>query len=235
MKRIFAVAALTAAGLTGWGQTQTYCSNIAGNIACTSYDSGASSQTYCTSIAGNLSCTTYGHTNEYNQVQIQQNYAVGAAIGSAAGNLVVAAIEEYREHKRRKRAKQDAWNQYVQDALSAGELNCETEPTHQNSPEECRTFIFAFDQFIHRHRRDFVLDYRNVEMMKDAMLRLDKIESLQEQRNQSDEESIERAFAIVDKSQLDKKPYLGIGTDRHVWDGKEPLIVNTGAWAAPKQ
>jgi hypothetical protein len=233
MRRIMAIAVLLTADLPAWGQVQTFCSDIAGNIACTSYDNGASSQTYCTSIAGSLSCTTYGHTDQYNQVQVQQNYAVGVAIGTAVGNIVVAAIEGYREHKRLKQAKQDAWDQYVQDVLSGTELHCETEPTHATRPEDCRTFIFTLNQFIHRHQKDFVVDYQNMSLLSDAELRLDKIEPVASQTN--DEEELERVFALVDKRQLDKQAYLGIGADRRLWDGREPLIPNTAAWAAPKQ
>ena len=67
------------------------------------------------------------------------------------------------------------------------------------------------------------------------MLRLTKVESVQQQRNESEEELNEHAFALIDKRQLDKKPYLGIGADRHVWDGREPLRAYTAAWEAPKQ
>ena len=144
MRWVVIIAVLLVGPTLVWGEVQTFCSDIAGNIACTSYDSGASSQTYCTSIAGNLSCTTYGHTDQYNQVQIQHNYAVGAAIGSAIGNLVVGAIEGYREHKRQNRSREDAWNQYVQDVLAASELNCETEPTHERHCRRVQNLHFLF-------------------------------------------------------------------------------------------
>jgi hypothetical protein len=204
---------------------QTFCSNIAGNIACTSYDNGSSSQSYCTSIGGNLSCTTYGHTEQYNQVQVQQNYAVGYAVGTALGNAVVAAINEYREHRRDKQETQDAWNQFVQDTLSQVELRCETDPTHTTRPEDCRTYIFTLNQFFHRHTKDFVVDYKNMTLLANAM---DKEDSSEE-----DEEVLEKAYQTIDKTQLDKKMYLGKGADRRAWDGHEPLTPNTAAWATP--
>jgi hypothetical protein len=47
-------------------------------------------------------------------------------------------------------------------------------------------------------------------MFADADLRLDKVESVQQQKSESEEELDEHAFALIDMSQLDKKPYLGI-------------------------
>ena len=64
-------------------QTQTYCSDFGGNIACTSYGGdGSSSQSYCTSIGSSLSCTTYDNDN-YSRAQIQRNYEAGIAAASS--------------------------------------------------------------------------------------------------------------------------------------------------------
>jgi hypothetical protein len=225
MKRMLTIAALMTACLSASGQMQTFCTNIAGNIACTSYDNGSSSQSYCTSIGGNLSCTTYGHTDQYNQVQVQQNYAVGYAIGTALGTAVVVAISEYRDHRRDRQAKQDAWNQFVQDTLATVELHCETDRTHAMQPEDCRTTIFTLNQFFHRHAKDFVVDYNNMNLLANAVEKQDGSEE--------DEQALEKAYQTIDKNILDKKTYLGKGADRRVWDGHEPLTPNTAAWAPP--
>jgi hypothetical protein len=235
MKRFFTVAVLVAAGLSALGQMQTYCTNIAGNIACTSYDNGSSSQSYCTSIGDNLSCTTYSHTDQYNQVQVQQNYAAGYAIGTALGNAVVAAIQEYREHRRGRQEKQDAWNQFVQDVLASVELHCEV-GDHANapeSPEDCRAEILTLNQFFHRHQKDFVVDHHNMGLLVNALENLEK-QGSSEQEEQG-EQILEKAYRLVDRKQLDKKMYLGEKTDRRVWDGHEPLTPNTAAWTPGEQ
>ncbi len=120
-------------------QVQTYCTNISGNIACTSYDHGASSQSYCTSIGSNLSCTTYG--DNPNQVQVLRNYEAGQVIGTALGDAIVTAIQQYRENKRARQAKQDEWNQFVQDTLAKEELACEADPTHEAPIAVCRAGV----------------------------------------------------------------------------------------------
>jgi hypothetical protein len=192
-------------------QVQTYCTNIAGNIACTSYDHGASSQSYCTSIAGNLSCTTFD--DSYSQARIRQNYEAGQVIGTALGNAIAAAINEYKTNKRRRQEKQDQWNQFVQDTLAKVELDCEADPKHEITPVSCRTEFFAFNQFIHRHQKDFVPDGRNVEMLADAL-----VKTAPADEGSWTEETFEAAFQTIDKKQLDKKAYLGLtGKDRNAW------------------
>jgi hypothetical protein len=200
------------AGTISFAQVQTYCTNIAGNIACTSYDQGAASQSYCTSIAGNLSCTTYD--DDYSRIQIRQDYEAGQVIGTALGDIIAAAIADYRAHKRLQQTKQDAWNQFVQDTLSANELECEADPGKQNTTVlGCRTMIFTFNQFLQRHKKDFVPDGKNVEMMANA---LDK--AAPADQSTWTELTYEQAFQTVDKKQLDKKIYLGLaGKSREAW------------------
>jgi hypothetical protein len=190
-------------------QVQTYCSNIAGNIACTSYDQGASSQTYCSSIGDNLSCTTYG--NETSSVQIRRDYAAGQVFGTAIGYAVMAAIDEYKEHKRIKQAKKDEWNQFVQEALSKVQLDCETDPQHELSPVGCRTAIHLFNQFIHIHEKDFAPDARNVRLLSHGL------EGVSEDESTWTEQTFETAFASIDKKQLDKKPYYDLDRKMSVW------------------
>lgn len=190
-------------GTHSFAQVQTYCTNIAGNIACTSYDQGGSSQSYCTSIAGNLTCTTYD--DNYTRVQIQKNYEAGQVIGTALGNAIVAAIEEYKTNKRVRQAKQDEWNQFVQDTIATHELTCEADPNHYSTTTVgCRTMAFTFNQFLHRHQRDFVPDGRNVELLANA---LDK--TAPADQSSWTEQTYETAFQTIDKKQLDKKIYLG--------------------------
>lgn len=198
-------------GTKSLAQMQTYCTNIAGNIACTTYDQGTSSQSYCTSIAGNLSCTTYG--DRYDRVQILQNYEAGQAIGTALGNAVMAAIEEYKTNKRVRKEKQDEWNQFVQDTLATTELSCEADPAKEGTTVlGCRAMFFTFNQFLHRHQKDFVPDGGNVNLLADA---LDKTAPA----NQSTwtEQTYETAFQTVNKKQLDKKVYLGLGSNKTAW------------------
>lgn len=232
-KQLVAVAALAlAASTNSLAQVQTYCTNIAGNISCTSYDHGASSQSYCTSIAGNLSCTTFDDNDNYSQVQIRQNYEAGQAIGTALGNSIAAAIEEYKAQKRMRQAKQDEWNQFVQDELAKGELSCETDPAVvQDLPDfnvrivGCRTMLFVFNQFLHRHQRDFVPDQRNVKILEDALDKMidktapadDTPVTEQLVETYLTEQLLETAFKTIDKKQLDKKVYIGEGNDRKAW------------------
>jgi hypothetical protein len=190
-------------------QTQTYCTEIGANVACTSYDNGASSQTYCSSIAGNLSCTTYNNDN-YSRVQIERNYDAGQVIGTDLGNLIVAAIEA---HRARKHARQE-WNQFVQDTIAEKELACETNPSMSgpSGAVGCRTLFFAFNQFIHRHQKDFAVDKRNLDLLADAF---DRIPEQQAPYDLSlvTEQLIEMAFQKVDKRQLDRTPKWASGKD----------------------
>jgi hypothetical protein len=183
---------------------QTYCSNVGGNIACTSYDNATSSQSYCTSIGGNLSCTTYSNTNDYSRVQVQQNYEAGKAIGTALGNLISAAIEQHRANKQLLRDRQDQWNQWVQDMISSKEIDCEANPSESNlkTPEDCRRSIYVLNQFLHRHRKDFVFDGNNFGLL---LARMDESTTMT-----WTEEIWETAFAAVDKHDLDKHCYLGL-------------------------
>jgi hypothetical protein len=233
IQRPLTITVLLTACLSAWGQMQTYCTNIAGNIACTSYDNSSSSQSYCTSIGDSLSCTTYAHTDQYNQVQVQQNYAPGYAIGTALGSAVVAAIEEYREHRRDRQEKQDAWNQFVQDVIATIELQCEigNSNTAPDSPEECRSEMLTFDQFFHRHQKDFVVDHHNMALLVNALERAASSPDV----STSGEEILEAAYRTIDRRQLDKKPYLDIGdpANRHPWNGRDPLVPNTAAWTIP--
>ncbi|HEX5282483.1 MAG TPA: hypothetical protein VFW30_00045 [Bryocella sp.] len=196
---------------TAVAQVQTYCSNIAGNIACTTYDQTTSSQSYCTSIGNNLTCTTYN--DSYDTVQVQRNYAAGQVIGTVLGEIVVAAIQEYREHKRIRRTKHDEWAQFVQDTLASTELACEADPAKQGTTVVgCRTTILTFDQFLHAHQKDFVPDGRNVELLADA---LDK--TAPADQSQWTEKTYEQAFQTINRKVLDKKIYLGLGASRQSW------------------
>lgn len=216
MKRTLIITVLLTVGLSAWGQTtQTFCSNIAGNVACTSYDDSSSSQSYCTSIAGNLSCTTYGHTDQYDRVQMQQNYAAGYVIGTALGNVIVAAIDEYKNHRRDKQEAKDLWNQYVQDVLTKVELQCETDPSRGESPEECREDILAFNQFFHRHATDFVPDRRNMGLLTNELAKRASAGTLD--GTLSEEQILEKVFQDLDKKQFDKKPYVETDSTRYVW------------------
>lgn len=199
-------------------QVQTYCSNFGGNIACTSYDNGASSQTYCSSIAGNLTCTTY--SNDYRRMQ---NYEAGQLIGTAIGNAVGAAIERYRANKQIKLAKQAAWDQFVQDTISQIELRCEANPSHLDTTVVgCRTLVFALNQFVHKHQKDFVVDEKNLRLLDEATVdgsRCDKDPAADQSLcAQTLEQECEVAFQSIDKRLLDKKPYTGHGNERRsVW------------------
>jgi hypothetical protein len=181
-----------------FAQVQTYCTNIAGNIACTSYGGdGSSSQSYCTSIAGNLSCTTYNNDND-SRVQVEHNYETGQVIGSALGNLIAAAIQK---HRAKKQARQD-WDQVVQDAIASVELACETNPgmSGPGGAVGCRTACFAINSFIHKHRKDFLPNKRNMDLLGDA---IEKTPGIPDDMSLTTEEMIERAFQSVDKKQMD--------------------------------
>jgi hypothetical protein len=216
MKRILIIAASLTVGLSAWGQVaQTFCSNIAGNIACTTYDDSSSSQSYCTSIAGNLSCTTYGHTDQYDRVQVQQNYAAGYVIGTTLGNLVVAAIEDYKNHRRDKQEAKDLWSQYVQGVLTKVELQCETDPSTSGDPAGCREDILAFNQFFHRHATDFVPDHRNMGLLTNELARQASAGTVND--SMSEEQMLEKVYQDLDKKQLDKKPYIETANSRYAW------------------
>jgi hypothetical protein len=180
-------------------QTQTYCSNFGGNIACTSYGGdGSSSQSYCTSIRDSLSCITYNSDN-YSRVRIERNYEAGQVVGTALGNIVAAAI---RQHNKRKKERQE-WEQYVQDKITEAELTCETEPNMGATygAVGCRTVFFAFNSFLHKHRRDFALTARNLTMLRDAAAAMP---GLPDDLNLITEQMIENVFQTMDKRQLDR-------------------------------
>jgi len=180
-------------------QVQTYCTDIGGNIACTSYGGdGSSSQSYCTRIAENLSCTTYSNDN-YNRVRIERNYEAGELVGTALGNIIAAAI---RRHNERKRAQRE-WEQYVQDRIAAVELRCETDPDMggKYGAVGCRTTFFAINSFLHKHRKDFPVTVRNLRMLGDAAA---KMPDLPEDLSLITEQMIETVFQSMDKKQLDR-------------------------------
>jgi len=200
---------LLLAGSNSLAQIQTYCTNIQGNISCTSYDSGSSSQTFCSSIGGNLSCTTY--SDSVNQVQMRQNYVAGQIIGSAIGNAVVAAIEEYKAHKRIQKEKTEQWNQVVQDAIGTVQLACETDPKHEIPVLDCRRMMLIFNQFLHLHQKDFVPDGKNVKLLAEAC------EGTSDDPATWSEQTLEIAFNKIDKKRLDKKIFIGWDANRIAW------------------
>lgn len=182
-----------------FAQVQTYCTDVGGNIACTSYGGdGSSSQSYCTRIGSNLSCTTYDEDN-YSRVRIQRNYEAGQVLGTALGNIIAAAI---KKHQAEKKARQD-WEQYVQDKIAIAELACETDPSMGGAygAVGCRTAFFAFNSFLHKHRKDFLLDTRNLDLLRDATA---KMPGLPDDLSLITEQMIERVFQNMDKKQLDK-------------------------------
>lgn len=194
-----------------YGQMQTYCTNIAGNIACTNYDHGTSSQSYCTSIGNNLTCTTY--SDDYNKVKILQNYETGQVIGTALGTAIMSAIEQYRMHKRIRNERDAEWNQFVQDTLAKTELDCELNAAKEETTVVgCRTMIFTFNEFLQRHQKDFVPDGWNVNLLADA---LDK--TAPSDQSTWTEQTYENAFQTLNKKQLDRKVRLGLGKDRPTW------------------
>ena len=180
-------------------QVQTFCSNVGDNIACTSYGGdGLSSQSYCTSIAGNLTCTTYN--NDDRHVQIQRNYEAGQVIGTALGNVIAAAIER---HNAKKQARQDL-DQRVQDAIASVELACETNPSMSGTSGAlgCRTTCFALSSFIHKHRKDFLPNQRNVGVLAQAIAQTPGIADID--LSSVTEQTFEIVFQHIDKKQLDK-------------------------------
>jgi hypothetical protein len=203
---------LLLAGNSSLAQVQTYCSNIGGNIACTSYDHGASSQSYCTSIGGNLSCTTYGDNTD--RVQVRRDYEAGQVIGTALGNVILAAIQEYKTNKRIQRAKRDEWDQFVQDTIAKAELTCEADPQHNTPVAICRSGVLALNQFIHNHEKNFIPDGTNIGMLLTALKNTAPSDD-----SLWTEQTFEVAFQSIDKKKLDKKVYLGLGHDknREVW------------------
>jgi len=218
MKTIIISLLFTVSSLAAVGQTQTYCTNIDGNIACNSFNHEESSQSYCTSISGNLSCTTFD-TNHYDRVVVLQNYEAGRVIGTALGNAVVAAVEACRANKRAKQAKQDVWEQFLQDTLAKSQLSCETEETEEVR-KNCRSSFVAFSQFLHRHPKDFVADGHNLNMLSDAMVKSDDshgITGAAEYAAYGSEQAYEVLFQTIDKKKLDKKIYIGTGNNRRVW------------------
>ena len=177
-------------------QEQTHCTNVAGNIACTTYNNAASSQTYCTQIAGNLTCTTYDSDNS-TRVRIRQNYEAGQIIGTALGDIVATAI---LEHRAKKRARKD-WDQFVQDQFSQSELACEINP-EMGGAVGCRTFYFALNSFIHKHRKDFFPCKENFDVFGDTA---DRVLPADFTLQQTTEQTIETLYQAVDKKQLKKR------------------------------
>jgi hypothetical protein len=142
-----------------------------------------------------------------------QNYEAGQMIGTALGNLIGDAIAAYREGKRQQKEKQGEWYQFVQDTLASVQLACEGEPGHtQETVLACRREIFVFNEFLQRHTKDFAPDGKNVTLLADAIERLGIDESTMTP------DMLESAFRTIPKSELDKKPHLGIdGKGRAVW------------------
>lgn len=196
MKRKLLLTVVVLLAEAAWAQEQTYCSNISGNIACTTYNNAESTQTYCSQIAGNLSCTTY-NSNNTTHVQIQRNYAVGEVVGASLGAIIVAAIQNYRA---KKRAQKD-WDQFVQDQFSQSELACETNP-EMGGAVGCRTFYFAINSFVHKHRKDFFPCKENFELMAQAA---DKIFPADFTLQQTTEQTVEAMFQATDKNLLRKR------------------------------
>jgi hypothetical protein len=72
--------------------------------------------------------------------------------------------------------------------------------------------IFTFNQFLHRHQKDFVPDGRNVNLLADA---LDK--TAPADQSKWTEQTYETAFQTVNRKQFDKKVYLGLGSNKTAW------------------
>ncbi len=193
--KMLAIVVLLAASAAS-AQEQTYCTNIAGNIACTTYNNAESTQTYCSQIAGSLSCTTY-NSNNTTQVQIQRNYEAGQVIGTYLGAVITKAIQE---HEAKKQARKD-WDQFIQDQFSQSELACETNP-EMGGVVGCRTFYFAVNSFIHKHQKDFFPCKENFELFANAA---DKILPANFTLQQTTEQTVEAMFQAVDKKQLRKR------------------------------
>jgi NADPH:quinone reductase-like Zn-dependent oxidoreductase len=99
------------------------------------------------------------------------------------------------------------------DGLARDELKCEADALKTGgSVVDCRTWTFTFNQFLRRHQKDFVLDWKNMLMMADAAEKLGDNAPISE-------ESLETAFRMIDKKKLDKKVYLDRGDtgNRQEW------------------
>jgi hypothetical protein len=193
--KMLAIVVLLAAS-AALAQEQTYCTNVADNFVCTSYNNATSSQTYCSQIGGNLSCTTYDSDNT-TQVRIQRNYEAGQIIGTSLGTIIVAAIQK---HQAKTQAQKD-WDQFVQDQFSQSELACETNP-EMGGATACRTFYFAINSFIHKHRKDCFPCKENFELFAEAA---DRIFPADFTLQQTTEQTVEAMFQAVDKKQLRKR------------------------------
>lgn len=196
MKMMLTIVVVVLAASAALAQEQTYCTDVAGNIACTTYNNAASSQTYCTRIAGNLSCTTYDSDNA-TRVRIRQDYEAGQIIGTALGDAIAKAIQE---HKAKKRARKD-YDQFVQDQFSQSELACETNP-EMGGAVGCRTFYFAVNSFIHKHQKDFFPCKENFDLFGDAA---DKILPADFTLQQTTEQTVETLYQAIDKKLLKKR------------------------------
>jgi hypothetical protein len=158
-----------------------------------------------------MSCTTYN--DSYDRVQVLRNYQAGEVVGTALGHTVMSAIEQYKAHKRMKQAKDDLWNQAVQDAIAKEEVICEKQG--DENVADCRTEIFNFNQFIHRHKKDFIVDKKNLGLLADAL----EHTPVEDGTALTSEQTYELAFKNIDKRKLDKRVYLddGTGPDRTDW------------------
>jgi hypothetical protein len=128
-------------------------------------------------------------------------------IGTALGYAISAAIDAYREHKKLKQAKAEAWRQQLQDGLAGMALKCETEETPPDDRPGCRSDVFVLSQFFQRHCHEFVFDGHNL------ILVFKNLPSL----GDWDSEKLEKAFQAIDKRKVDKKPYLGLSDEDRKW------------------
>jgi hypothetical protein len=150
---------------------------------------------------------------------VLQNYEAGRVIGTALGYAVVAAVEACRANKRAKQAKQDVWEQFLQDTLAKSQLSCESEETEEVRTN-CRRSNVALNQFLHHHSKDFVADGQNLNVLADAMVKFDDsrgITGSAEYAAYGSEQAYEVVFQTIDKKKLDKKIYIGTGNNRRVW------------------
>jgi hypothetical protein len=133
-------------------------------------------------------------------VQIQRNYEAGQVIGTALGEIVIAAIQNLQAKKQARKN----YDQDVQDRLSHSELACETNP-ETGGATGCRTFFFALNSFIHKHRKDFFPCKENFELLGETAERIfpDPNQSFFEY--QFTEQTIEAMFQATDKKQLRKR------------------------------
>ena len=65
----------------------------------------------------------------------------------------------------------------------------------------CRTFFFAFNSFLHKHRKDFLPSPRNIGLLAEAA---NKTPGLPEDPALTTEQMIETVFQTIDKKRLDK-------------------------------